>query len=460
MLGSIPLGFVLIILILLALALAYAAFVAPEKVKMGQLFAFVSLLGVVSVLAYIFWIRILENDPNPMRLRMAHYLTQDKLIDPGQVVPGVYDTLDYVQRIDTDVPANKRNDESAEDEWLVFYKYDVVNAEALNPRGPFGAAIYESDGCRPPSILAFELVPVSYDYLGEDSISARVENIIEFEDPLSASLDRPELIISGVSRGVTTDLNVFRKAGIKMDYCQPGRQVGALVPGLQLNSAFSYQNIGSFRGSYRVSISTGDSNKNTVDVWDRGGFERSQFTIRRQYRPGNDGSYFRPGDGATFEPVLLDPVEFSLDFGPGQPDLVSNVYYPEKAVLAFYLNLTKDSKQLAAAKEYLSPKAQERYDIKRDSFGLSTDPNDPAQARDKLVRVLVWEIRYDPDIEAEQRHQERTVGVTVVGVAGDGRHRGQYACQVTWKVKGISNSQALPYGCEWRLDSYESNCQP
>jgi hypothetical protein len=138
--------------------------------------------------------------------------------------------------------------------------------------------------------------------------------------------------------------------------------------------------------------------------------------------------------------------------------LVSNVYYPEKAVLAFYLNLTRDSDQLEAAKGYLSSEAQDRYDIKRDSFGLSTAADNPARARDKLARVLVWEIRYDPDIEAEQKHLERTVGVTVVGVALDGTQGP--SCQVTWKVKGISNSQALPYGCEWRLDWYESSCQP
>jgi len=31
---------------------------------------------------------------------------------------------------------------------------------------------------------------------------------------------------------------------------------------------------------------------------------------------------------------------------------------------------------------------------------------------------------------------------------------------VTWRVIGVPNDRALPYGCEWRLDSYESTCQP
>jgi hypothetical protein len=153
-------------------------------------------------------------------------------------------------------------------------------------------------------------------------------------------------------------------------------------------------------------------------------------------------------------------VEYSLDFGPGQPDQVTQVYYPEKAVLAFYLNLTKDEGLLNTAEEYLSERAKGVYNIATDPFGLSTDPGSVAQARGDLARVLVWEIRYEPDVEAEQRHQERRVGATVVGVNADGVVDYAHPCQVTWRVLGISNPQAQPFGCEWRLDSYESTCQP
>jgi hypothetical protein len=253
-----------------------------------------------------------------------------------------------------------------------------------------------------------------------------------------------------------TDLNIFRKVGTKQDQCLPWRKDSSYPAALQLTAPFSYQNFGSFRGNYRVRISLGGAGGSTVTVWDSGGFERSQLTVRKQYRPWDNGSYFRTGGQE-----LWPPVEKSLDFGPGQPISVTQVYYPEKAVLAFYLNLTKDKDNLETAESYLSPRAQQEYDIETDSFGLSTDPASVARARDALARVLVYEIRYDPDVEAEQLHQARTVGVTVVGVNVAGTvDDDSHACRVTWRVLGISNPQAQPFGCEWRLDSYESTCQP
>ena len=120
--------------------------------------------------------------------------------------------------------------------------------------------------------------------------------------------------------------------------------------------------------------------------FDRAGFERSQFTVRRQYRPEN-GSYFMAGTE-----ILLDPVECSLAFGGGRPDEIPQVYYPEKAVLAFYLNLGKDQDKLDVAESYLSPDERKRSDIR-------TSPVSALQraSRAKLARVLVWEIRYEPD---------------------------------------------------------------
>jgi hypothetical protein len=115
---------------------------------------------------------------------------------------------------------------------------------------------------------------------------------------------------------------------------------------------------------------------------------------------------------------------------------------------------------LDEAETYLSPRAQQDYDMNSDPFGLSTDPASVARARADLARVLVWEIRYDPDVDAEQRHEARTGEATVVGVDVDGNVDVAHPCQVTWRVVGITNPKAQPYGCEWRLDSYVSNCQP
>ena len=420
---------------------------------MWQLLSFLGLLGVSAILGLMFLVEVLKWNPNPLKVNLSRFLTEDKTIYLGDIVPGLYD-LDYIHRIDADGEGTTSDSETG-DQWLAFYKYDVVTFEDRAPGGPFGASIYEPDGCRPPSILAFELVPVSYDYLGQDAVDVRVANIIQYADPMSNSLDRPEVIISGETRGVVTDLNFFRKAGIKQDQCLPWRKDSSYPTALQLTSPFNYQNVGSFRGSYKVELSEGEDDPDTVTVWDSGGFERSQFTVRKQYRPGPNGSYLRP-EGQD----LWAPVEYSLDFGPGQPDRIPQVYYPEKAVLAFYLNLTKDQALLDEAEQYLSPRAQQEYDMRTDPFGLSTDPASVARARGELARVLVWEIRYEPDVEAEQQHEARTVEATVVGVDKDGNIDYAHPCQVTWRVVGITNPQAQPYGCEWRLDSYVSSCQP
>ena len=450
--ASIGLGVVLVILMIAWVFFLFWTFRTPAP-KIGQLITFLGLLGVSAVLGYLFLVEVLKWNPNPLKVNLSRFLSEDKTLYLGDVAPGLYD-LDYIHRIDAD--GEGADPESGRgDQLLAFYKYDVVTVEDRAPGGPFGAAIYETDACRPPSILAFELVPVSYDYLGQDEVDVRVQNIIEYADPLSNSMDRPEVIISGKTRGVVTDLNIFRKAGIKQDHCLPWRKAGSSATGLELTSPFSYLNVGSFRGSYKVALSSGEDDPSTVTVWDSGGFERSQFTIRKQYRPGDNGSYLRP-DGQE----LWAPVEYSLDFGPGEPDQIPQVYYPEKAVLAFYLHLTKDQQLLDEAETYLSPRAQQEYDMKSDPFGLSADPASVARARDALARVLVWEIRYDPDVAAEQQHQARTVGATVVGVDVAGRVDYGHPCQVTWRVVGISNPQAQPYGCEWRLDSYVSSCQP
>lgn len=432
---------IILVLVIVWLALLVLTFRAPAP-KLDRLGLFLLLLLVTGLLGYVFLIRVFNFNPNPGRLGLANRLVKNKLIDLTKVVPGVYD-LDNIYRVDTDNAS-----ETVTEEWVVFYQYDVHRPAEGRPQGPFGAAIYDLDECRPPAILSFELVPVNYDYLGENGTSMVVENIIPYQDPLSSNLDRPEVIIAGLTRGVVTDLNVFRKTGVGQN-CFDRQAWLKNHPGEAFPNPFRYENVGSFRANYQIRRD-GD----TVSTFDRAPFERSQITIRRDYRPAN-GSYFR-ADGQT----LLSPVEVSLAFGAHRPiddpqsylpSEVTEVYYPEKAVLAFYLNLTQDEEQLKAAKSYLSPDAQAIYDIKTDRFGL-------AMPRDKLARVLVWEIRYDPDVSAERLHRERDVVVTVVGVDGDGKIDYDHPCQVTWTVVGYEDPGARPYGCEWRLETYWSPC--
>jgi hypothetical protein len=426
----------------------YLTFRFPGAPRLGRLLAFQALLLVSALLGYFFAVNVMDWNPNPLRVDLARRLTYNKMIYLGDIVPGLYD-LDYIERVDTD-----KAKERIEEEWLAFYQYDVdEDQESGKVRGPFGAAIYDYDRCRPPAMLSFELVPVSYDYLGQDAADVKVEDIIEHKDPESG-VDYPEVLIYGRTRGVVTDLNVFRKAGKDPD-CLERRPVEGELWDEPAMPTVRYENFGSFRGNVGLRQKGA-----TVTTVDRAPFERSQITIRRSYRPVN-GSYFDQEDpDYPWKKELLDPVEVGLAFGPAFPDDIPQVYYPEKAVLAFYLLLGKDRKNLEQASGYLSEEAQSFYNVRTDPFGLSTDSDNPARARSRLARVLVQEIRYRPDVEAEHLHQAREVTVTVLGVNEKGEYDNQYRCDVTWTVIGVENPQALPYGCEWRLDSFWSTCEP
>jgi len=442
-----------VILIVACFALFVLTFRAPSAPKISRLLFFLAWLGVTAALAFTFMVKVLQYNPNPDKVRLADRLVDGKFINLVALAPGVFD-LKNINRIDTDwaEEGKSEKDSEARNEWLAFYRYDIVGTESKVPSGPFGGAIYDSDNCRPPAVQSFELVPVNYDYLGEDDVSVTVENIIAYPDPRSAESgappDYPEVVVNGYARSVVTDLNIFRRTGVQVS-CPERRQWAATHAGQPVPQSLRYEAVGSFRATYVIS-----RDEATITVIDRAGFERSQFTTRKVYRP-LDGSYFKAGTQ-----TLLDPVEYSLGFGPGQPDVPLAAYYPEKAVLAFYLALGKDKKELETAKAFLSVNAQKRYDIKSDAFGLSSESTSTARARDRLARVLVWEIRYVPDAAAEQLHQDRQVGVKVVGVGTDGRIDGTHVCDVTWNVVGVPGQPAAPYGYEWRLDSYQSTCSP
>lgn len=406
-----------------------------------NLLAFQLLVVATVILAYLFLVKVYKWNPNPIRVSAARWLLDDKMIYLGDIVPGLSD-LDMIERVDTD-----GLEEKEPREWVAFYQYDTrQELEQDKILGPFGASVYDYDECRPATILSYELAQANYDYLGEDSVSVAVENILPYKDPQAGYVDHPEVIVNGVARQVVTDLNIFRRTGVAPS-CLERQDWRKRHPGEPFPNPVRYENVGSFRGSYQIQRSG-----STVTVIDRAGFERSQFVVRRKYEPVN-GSYFAEGSQ-----VLRSPVEYSLGFGPGEPDEVTQVYYPEKAVLAFYLNLGKDKAKLDKAESYLSEEAQDRYNIRTDPFGLSLAEDSVARARGDLERVLVWEIRYEPDYGAEQLHQTRQVRVTVVGVNDDGEIDTAHPCEVTWSVIGYERPGALPYGCEWRLDEYQSSC--
>jgi len=127
-------------------------------------------------------------------------------------------------------------------------------------------------------------------------------------------------------------------------------------------------------------------------------------------------------------------------------------------VLAFYKALTRDAADLERAKGYLSDGAQQAYDIKPIHSGCP--PLQPAWPGRGTTWPGCWSGKssYEPDIEGERLHSERQVTAVVVGVDKDGNIDYDHPCQVTWRIIGVPNPNAQPYGCEWRLDGYLSSC--
>lgn len=439
--SSTMLGLILIALAVAWVALFYVTFKNPPP-RVSALLAFVGMVIVTVIIAYFFYTRVMDRDFDPIRIWLARKLTDDKMILLNDIIPGMPDDLDQILRLDTDWV-----EETIPAEWFALYRYDIVREDSSRPQGPWGATIYDYDECRPPQILSWELVPNDHDYLGVDGLTATVENIIAYEDPVSSNRDLPEVLMVGWTRGVPTDLNIFRRTGVALncDTVEQWRDTHPADPCFP--NPLRYENIGSFRGNYLIW-----RDGSTVGVAERSPFERSEIVIVRVYRPDN-GSYFLPGTKS-----LLPPVEYYLTLGPGIPDNVPQVYYPEKAVLSFYGLLGLDDDNLERAKGFLSTDAQAIFDIETDPFGLYLAPGAPIQSRAELARVLVLEISYDPDVEAEQLRRPREVTVKIVGVKLDGTIDWANLCTVTWTVVGVPKAGALPFGCEWRLETYTTDC--
>jgi hypothetical protein len=180
---------------------------------------------------------------------------------------------------------------------------------------------------------------------------------------------------------------------------------------------------------------------NTVTVLDRAGFERSQIVAKRVYVP-QEGTYFRKDNPA----LLLDPVSVGLAFGPGQPDDTRQVYYPEKTVLAFFSDLGGNTER-AMGNVCGDAKNKPKYDPQE--FGLTVAPR-------QLKRVVVCEMSYVPDVRAEQNHEERVVRVRLEEIENGGSSTCQNPQTVQCYVRSNPNPKALPYGCEWCLQSCEA----
>jgi hypothetical protein len=438
---------VLILLLAVAFMVLFVLIFRPPAPRIDKLLYFLLLLGVGAILIYYFAVRVLEYDPDPDRLRIARSITDNKIVDFTQFVRGLPEDLDLIKRIDVD-----EVDEEEKDEWLIFYRYDEVLKGQGKVVGPFGAAIYDVDTCRAPAILSYELAPENYDYLSLDlpritddpkTSDVVVSNIIEYKEPYGSEClrqgegpDRQELIVFGRTNGVRTDLNMFRKTGQDLT-CIERQQWEDFYGSKDYPCPLTYENIGSWRGNYGVAL-----NGKTVITYDRAPFERSVLVVKRAYEPDpNTGSYFKATEEAAAAKVLRDPVEVGIEFGPGIPEDTQQVYYPEKTVLAFFLQLGSDVDE--AMENVCEVKgSRPRYDPA--GFGLTLSER-------QLKKVTVCEIRYNPDIVSERNHRPQTVDVRVVEVPKNGSGNCNDARLLSCTVIAEEDPRAQPYGCQWCL---------
>jgi hypothetical protein len=362
------------------------------------------------VLVFIIWffVRVTHYDLDPVKVRISEWLTKNRMINLQEVAPGIH-TIRHIFREDTD--------DDGFQEWVVFYSYDTTKRDS----GPYGSAVYDVDRCRPPAVVTYELRPYDYNYVAENLPSwwtsgPQVRDI---------NVDgQQELVLH-----IGSDMSIFRWFDDTLDCTAPG-------PGQQ-----GYELLGTFRGSGGVR----EEGDGRIAVMDRAFLDRSQTAIKRVYGPDANGSYLRPEGGG-----LYPPRETGVDFVFGLPVTATQLYYPEKAVLAFYLSLEQDNR---AAKAYLSKGAQDRYPINTYDFGI-------ALPRDQLARVLVKELSYAPNVGEEQLLHPRDVAIMVVGVGTDGYVDEANPRRVVWRVIGKSKEGALPYNCEWRLEEIISITAP
>ena len=117
------LGFIWVALLILIIR-------RPGGPGIPQLIFFQIWVLVSLTLGYFFLVRVFEFNPNPLRVSGARFLTKDRMIYLGDIVPGVFD-LDYIYRIDASAPQERTaSGEDPLEDWIVLYQYDVVGAQS------------------------------------------------------------------------------------------------------------------------------------------------------------------------------------------------------------------------------------------------------------------------------------------------------------------------------------------
>lgn len=308
----------------------------------------------------------------------------DRKLDFTKILPETKRSQ-KVQRLDAD--------DDGKDEWVVFYKFDLVEGATGRQFSPISAAVYNDDHGDPPVIFPYELHPPGRRYLGEQNCEAEPKDLI-------TTNEGPELLVSCFAEeDLVVDLSVFHWYDYDKDDLlkkPSGERQG-------------YECLGFFHGSGGITL---DGSKVIVKERIEG---RSQLSEKKVYQVRDD-SYFQPEKGEPWP-----PVETSVEFAFGVPEDVTQSPYPEKVVLAFYQALGQDN---LLAQNYLSERGGLKAKVGTDSFGT-------AARGDEIQKVLVKDIIYTPEPEREKRHDPVTISVSVASVTSAGVDEAQ---DKTWQV--------------------------
>lgn len=253
-------------------------------------------------------------------------------------------------------------------EWAVFYRFELSDG-----RRPYTGVVYDYDRGSPPVLFPYRLVSPHRDYLGEQGVDLELLDVVS----QSELADRPtmEMLVSGFSGGLRTDLTIFRHIRNSFEW-EPPRDVPP-----------RYQVIGAFRGDGGVQF---DPTTKRVTVSNRY-LERSQLAVQSVYALDEEReTYMSQSDPNQLKPPISQRVTFAF----GMPSDILESPYPEKIVLGFYEMLGQPS-PLIHPREFLTGQALQEYDRGNfPYFGLSAAPG-------VITDLRVTSLQYYPEAEEE-----------------------------------------------------------
>ncbi|MGB0386240.1 MAG: hypothetical protein ACPGWR_15635 [Ardenticatenaceae bacterium] len=320
-------------------------------------------------------------------------------------------------------------------EWVVLYRFDPTQEQPQESADrwsntPIQGMVYDALPCDPPLLYNWYLPVPDNDYLGEGNSSDGQDISAYTDDWLNSNENEAEneLIINGP--GPVNTLSIYRFRHNNKNGCQKPS-----------HNTEGFDLLGFFRSNGPINPNLGDDGKvQSINTYERIGYERSQLAIRSTYEPISDTNKSHQ----TFikNNRTVNPTEQTIDFLYGQPESPQDSPYPEKAVAAFYLSVGEQENNQRAY-DFLETKEGYTFEnfLEAPGWGLDIPPKD-------IDHVLIHSISYTPDVNKERAHQTRQVTVHVKPIPKNGSDLG--ARKITLQVVGVP-VDGDEVDCEWRL---------